>query len=102
MSAEALLLAVLAVLGWFWWDGLRKREIAMRAARGVCERAGVQLLDETVAMRKISLRRDATQQARLYREFAFEYSTVGDDRQAGRVYLLGDRVLDAHLLEAAH
>jgi len=102
MSAEALLLFLLAALAWFWWDGLRKREIAMRAARVVCERAGVQLLDETVAMRKIALRRDATQQARVYREFAFEYSTLGDDRQAGRVYMLGERVLYAHLLESAH
>ena len=93
MSAEALLLLLLVGLAWFWWDGLLKREIAMRVARSVCERAGVQLLDETVAMRRMSLRRDASQQARIYREFAFEYSTVGDDRQAGRVYMLGERVI---------
>jgi hypothetical protein len=46
----------------------------------------------------MKLRRDANQRARVYREFSFEYSSVGDDRQAGRVYLLGERVLSADLI----
>ena len=98
MSAEALLLAVFSGLGWFWWDSLQKREIAIRAARAVCERAGVQFLDETVALSRMALRRDASQRARLYREYAFEYSSGGEDRMAGRVYLLGVRVLSADLI----
>jgi hypothetical protein len=102
MSAELMLLAALAGLGWFWWDSLMKRELALKAARRLCEQANVQLLDDSIALRKLTLRRDASQQARVYREFAFEYSTVGDDRQAGRVYLLGARVVGAHLLESAH
>lgn len=98
MSPEGLLLAVLAGLGWFWWDGLQKRELAVQAARRTCEQAGVQFLDETVSLKKMALRRDGDQRARVYREFAFEYSSVGDDRQAGRVYLLGTRVLSADLI----
>jgi hypothetical protein len=98
MSPEGLLLAVLAGLGWFWWDGLQKRELAVQAARRTCEQAGVQFLDETVSLKKMTLRRDGDQRARVYREFAFEYSSVGDDRQAGRVYLLGTRVLSADLI----
>jgi hypothetical protein len=98
MSPEGLLLAVLAGLGWFWWDGLQKREIAVQAARRACELAGVQFLDETVALKKMALRRDGNQQARIYREFGFEYSSVGDDRQVGRVYLLGARLLSADLI----
>lgn len=100
MSAEALLLICLGGMGWFWWDSLRKRELALLAARNACERAGVQLLDETVAVRKLTLRRDASQQARFYREYAFEYSRVGDDREVGRIYLLGERVLGVQLLES--
>jgi hypothetical protein len=96
--AEGLLLAGLAGLGAFWWDGLQKRELALQAARRACEQAGVQFLDESVALRKMALRRDANQHARLYREYGFDYSSVGDDRQAGRVYLLGNRVLSADLI----
>lgn len=98
MSPEGLLLALFAVVAWFWWDSLQKRELAVRAARNVCERASVQFLDESVALSKMALRRDGNQRTRLYREFSFEYSSVGDDRQAGRVYLLGSQVLSADLI----
>ncbi|MEW5786398.1 MAG: DUF3301 domain-containing protein [Pseudomonadota bacterium] len=96
--AETLPLAVLAGLGWFWWDGLQKRELALAAARKVCAQAGVQLLDETVALKKMALRRDANQRARLYREYLFEYSSLGDDRRVGWVHLLGNRIVSAELL----
>lgn len=96
--SEGLLLAALAGVAAFWWDGLQKREFAIQAARRACEQASVQFLDETVALKKMTLRRDANQRARVYREFAFEYSSVGDDRQTGRVYLLGNRVLSADLI----
>jgi hypothetical protein len=96
--AEGLLLGGLAGLGAFWWDGLQKRELALQAARRACEQAGVQFLDESVALRRMRLRRDAEQRARIYREFGFEYSSAGDDRQVGRVYLLGNRVLSADLI----
>ena len=99
MSPEGLLLLLLAALAWFWWDGLQKREIALAAARLACERAGVQFLDASVALRKLRLRRDDMQRARFHREFAFEYSIQGDDRQPGRVWLLGARVTDVTLLE---
>lgn len=98
MSAEWLLLASLAALAWFWWDGLQKRELAVRAARAVCERAGVQFLDDSVAVSRMKLKRDSNQRARIYREFSFDYSSAGDDRQAGRVYLLGEVVLSADLI----
>jgi hypothetical protein len=99
MSSEWLLLTSLAVLAWFWWDSLQKRELAVRAARAVCERAGVQFLDDSVAVSKMRLKRDSNQRARIYREYSFDYSSVGDDRQAGRVYLLGESVLSADLID---
>ena len=98
MSWELVLAAALAGLGWLWWDGLNKREQAIRAARILCQRAGVQLLDETVALRHLSLDRDDNQQMRFRREFGFEYSDTGDNRLPGHVYLLGGRVVDANLI----
>ncbi len=98
MSSEWLLLVGLAALAWFWWDSLQKRELAVRAARAVCERSSVQFLDDSVALSKMRLRRDANQRARLYREYSFDYSSMGEDRQAGRVYLLGETLLSADLI----
>jgi hypothetical protein len=72
MSSEWLILTTLAALAWFWWDSLQKRELAVRAARAVCERAGVQFLDDSVAVSKMRLKRDSNQRARIYREYSFD------------------------------
>jgi hypothetical protein len=100
MSLELGLFVALAIVAWHWWDGLQKRELALQAAQRACAQAGVQFLDASVSLRRMTLRRDENQRARLYREFAFEYSTAGDDRQVGRVYMLGARVLSASLIQA--
>lgn len=98
MSGELVLAGALVGLGWLWWDGLNKRELAVRAARAVCQRTGVQLLDETVALRRLGLARDGNQRMRVRRDFQFEYTDTGDNRLPGHVYLLGDRVLSADLI----
>ncbi len=101
MSGEWLAVALLGVVGWLWWDALQKRELAMLAVRAVCARAGVQLLDETVALRRMALRRGEDQQMRIYREFAFEYTIDGNDRLPGRARLLGGQMLGVDLIEPA-
>lgn len=101
MSLEWLVVAGLAAVAWFWWDGLQKRELALQAAQRACAQAGVQFLDGSVALRRLALRRDEDQRARLYREFGFEYSANGEDRHVGRVYLLGARLLSASLIQSA-
>lgn len=98
MSLEWLLTGALALVGWFWWDGLNKREMAIRAARAVTQRVGVQLLDETVALKRLRLARDDNQRVRIQRQYVFEYSDTGNNRLPGYVYLLGDRVIDANLV----
>jgi hypothetical protein len=98
MSWELALTALLVLVGWLWWDGLNKRELAIRAARLLSQKAGVQLLDETVSLKRFSLGRDANQQVRIQRQFVFEYSDTGDNRMPGYVYLLGDQVVDANLV----
>lgn len=98
MNWELALTAALVCAGWFWWDGLNKRELAIRAARIICQKAGVQLLDETVALKRLRFVRDDNQRVRIQRQFVFEYSDTGDNRLPGYVYLMGDRVVDANLI----
>lgn len=85
-----ILLIVLALL--LWADGRRVQEIGVRAARGECERAGLQFLDETVALSRLALRRDTDGRLRLERAYSFEYGTASGDRERGRVVVLGHRV----------
>lgn len=87
-----LLLALLAAAVWAWVDALRAREAALRACRRTCERLELQLLDETVALRQLRLRRDADGRLRLRRRYSFEYSEHGNERRQGEAVLLGRRV----------
>jgi hypothetical protein len=98
MTWEWALVGTMMLIGWLWWDGLNKRELAIRAARMVSQRAGVQLLDETVSLGRIWLSRDDNQRVRIQRQYVFEYSDTGNNRLPGYVYLLGDRVVDANLV----
>ena len=95
MELPLLLLAALA--GWFWLDSLHKRDRAVAAGRSAAERYGLQFLDETVAIARIWLARDARGRLRVQRIYGFEVSDTGADRLSCSVTLLGDRVTDIHI-----
>lgn len=78
-----------AALLWFWWDTLRSRERAMSLARHACERAGVQLLDETVSVKKLSFARGRSGNLQFQRYYEFSFSMTGGDRRGGTVVLIG-------------
>jgi hypothetical protein len=81
----------------FWVDSLRARERALAAGRAACERYGLQLLDETVAVSALRLARNAEGRLRLRRVYAFEFSDTGNNRRQGSVVVLGAEVEDLHL-----
>lgn len=88
MSDEIAALLVVALLGWFWSDGLRARERANGVCRLACARQGVQLLDQTVALRGLGLHW-GRRGLRLRRTYRFEYSEEGTRRQVGSLVLMG-------------
>jgi hypothetical protein len=92
-----LLLIFMAALLWFWQQSLRAREIAAAAARELCKRQDLQLLDATVALAGLRLRRHSRGHIALLRTYQFEYSSDGDRRQRGFVLILGMRVESAGL-----
>lgn len=85
-----LLLGLFAVVG-VWMDGLRQHEHAVRAAQRVCAGHDVQLLDQTVGLTALRLRR-YNLGLKLERHYAFEVSIDGNDRHQGRLYLLDGRL----------
>jgi hypothetical protein len=85
-----LLLAMLGLIG-AWLKLSRARELATEEARRQCERHGLQLLDETVGLRGIRLRRLDGRQV-LERCYVFEVSIDGNDREPGRLWLVHNRL----------
>lgn len=90
---ELSILAVFIAAGWFWMDTLQARDAALDAARRACDAENVQLLDWTVAVRKLRLGRDEEGRLRLRRTYEFEFSDTGNNRIGGSLTLLGRQLL---------
>jgi hypothetical protein len=87
LSDFILLLTLLAIVG-LWLKLNRAREQAVEEARRQCLRYGLQLLDETVGLRGLHLRR-LDGRLGVERCYGFEVSIDGDDREPGRLWLIG-------------
>jgi hypothetical protein len=90
-----LLLLLLALI-WFWRDSLQVREIATRIGRKACESYGVQFLDQTVALHRLTLKW-ANNGPKLRRTYQFDYSLEGQGRLTGYLVMLGTQHVSLHL-----
>jgi len=85
------LFAILALLllGWFWLDSLRARELATEICRAACQQRGLQFLDQTVSLRRLRIRRTDTG-LRILRVYLFDFSEEeGIGRHSGYLVLIG-------------
>jgi len=78
----------LVLLGWFWLDSLRAREIALGICRAACEQRDLQFLDQAVALRRLRLAwgREGVRLRRVYR---FDFSEEGVGRRSGYLVMRG-------------
>lgn len=90
--SELAWLAVLAAIVWLWMDSLRAREHAMGTCRRSCQAHGLQLLDETVALEGLALKRRRDGRVQIQRRYRFEFTRDGSERDTGAIVMLGDRV----------
>ena len=90
--AMLLPIIILALGVWFWADSLRAREHALRACAKACKEINAQLLDETVALRRLSIVRNDSGHAVWRRTYRFEYSLDGSLRLPGSVIMRGRSV----------
>jgi len=98
MSFTSLnLLLALMLLIWFWRNSLRARESATRICRQACQSYGLQFLDQTVALQRLSLRWDRRSGPRFQRTYQFDYSLEGEGRRTGHLVMLDERQLSLHL-----
>lgn len=91
-TLEILGFLILAAAAWLWLDSLKARDAGMAAAREACEREGLQLLDDTVAIAGLKTARNGDGQLVLQRTYAFEYSDTGNNRRRGSIVMLGHHV----------
>ena len=92
MGETLFYLLLLALVGWFWLDSLRSREIATHTCKAVCRRDQYQFLDDTVSLQNLGVARDLGGTLRIRRAYRFEYATSGDRRYQGLVVMLGSQL----------
>ncbi len=83
-----LAILLLLLIGWFWLDSLRAREIAIALCQAACTRRELQFLDQAVALRRlgVSWRAEGIRMRRAYR---FDFSEEGIGRRTGYIVLRG-------------
>jgi hypothetical protein len=81
----------LFLLAHFWWKTMQAREHAEKLARVACQREGVQLLDVTVSLKSMGIKRNKRRRFFLLRYFSFEFSCTGSDRRSGVIAMCGNR-----------
>lgn len=89
------LLLCIALAG-AWYHAMRLREHATLHARALCERHGLQLLDDTVALHRLHARW-SRRRLQLTREYRFDTSRGGDHRQTATMTLRGEHVVRSSL-----
>ncbi|BCU05572.1 DUF3301 domain-containing protein [Allochromatium tepidum] len=103
--SHLLIVCLLLLLGWFWLDSLRAREIAIGLCQAACRQRDLQWLDQTVALRRLGLTW-RSEGVRLRRVYRFDFSEEGMERRRGYIVMRGlnleelsfglpDRVADA-------
>lgn len=89
-------LLFLGALGGTWYHVLRLRERAIVHARDLCQRHGLQLLDDSISLHRLRARwRNRT--LHVTREYRFDTSLGGNDRQTAGLTLAGDRIVGVSL-----
>jgi hypothetical protein len=80
-----------------FWRHINMNGIAKTYARKHCETMGVQLLDQNIILKKLSLHTSRHSLVAVGRFYLFEFSSVGDSRYQGTIKLIGNRVMAIEL-----
>jgi len=93
MTGTLILLLLFAAGAALWSSARDAHERARLLAAQACQRSGVQLLDQTVSLDRISLARNAEGRLRISRRYRFDYSQRGSDRRRAALAMLGTQLL---------
>ena len=95
-ASDLIALLALAAVAGLWLRSTAAREHAVEEARRQCAQHGLQLLDATVGLRGLRVRRVGSRR-RLEFGYAFEVSVHGDDRLDGRLWMHGNELAELSL-----
>lgn len=92
-----ILLILLVLLIYIWYETFRLREFVLLRCKQVCSESHLQLLDQTIALTALSIKKRPGNGFCLHRCYGFEYSINGTERLRGYVDLAGRKILAVRL-----
>jgi len=88
MDGLVYLIILCAGIG-FWLNSRRAHEFSLGLCRHFCEKHDAMLLDQTVFLRRLRIRRTSNGRMHFERCYQFEYSYNAVDRYSGSMIILG-------------
>jgi hypothetical protein len=87
-----ILISFFLLIAYSIWQHNNISIIAREKALLFCKQAGVQLLDQNILLKRISIKRSPHSLFSFKRCYSFEFSSAGDFRYQGWIALIGNKV----------
>lgn len=84
-----ILFLMFGLVIWFSLDTLRTQEVAKRMGKEICSQYQLQLLDDTVVLVRLGVKRDSRGRWNWQRTYLFEFSDSGNNRKQGAILMCG-------------
>lgn len=86
---DLFVIGFFGALALYLFSATRVRELAITAVKRAARNGDFQLLDDSVSLQRLSLSRDGSGMWRVWRQYRFDYSYDGVEREQGAVIMLG-------------
>jgi len=87
--SDVFVLLLLSCLALIWWWDRGIKQSAFLKCKQYCENADIQLLDDTIQIKKIKLEKNSHNQWQILRVFQFEFTYTSEERYQGTLEMLG-------------
>lgn len=86
---EIIIIISIITGGAWWWRMHGMREYVLNYVTRYCDNLNIKLLDEYVALKQITFKRDINKKKRLANIYTFEFTITGEQRYTGTITLFG-------------
>lgn len=86
---DLLLIFIIAIIFMSWWHQRGMKDGALVTTHALCQKKGLQLLDETVQLSSVRPARNRAGNWVLRRRYRFEFTSTGGERYQGEAVLCG-------------
>ena len=95
--SSVIIMVTLVFVAYFWWDTMRSKEAARISAITTCKQHGLQFLDDTVSLDKLSFKRNDHGRLMFSRLYSFEFTSDASQRYKAKMRVWNGTVYDIEL-----